>query len=364
MIKSILVTISVLTSVMLYAQESGIRFESGNYAQALEKAKLEGKYLFIDCYTSWCVPCKKLEKEVFTDKEVADYFNSKFVNFRLDIEKGEGPELKQRFKVQPVPTLLFINAKGEVEHKFIGASSKEDFLKLTNEVFTKENRYGALQRRFKSGENNPEFLSLFIKELLDQGEFSSAKELLNKLIKTEPVENLCTSAFWPLLTHNFIAEQGSDIYMFLISNKELLTKNIGLKEYKETLTKIFIKYANIWIFNGSLNVKEEAFDNLKNDIRKLSLENEDEVLYVLKIAEARQKKDYDTFVLLLENAASNMKPGNTFSILINSRFFVQEGTKEQREKLSKIVNTFITTSNNNMYMQRLEPFAKELIKKQ
>jgi len=364
MIKSILVTISVLTTFMLYAQESGIRFESSNYTQALEKAKLEGKYLFIDCYTSWCVPCKKLEKEVFTDKEVADYFNSKFVNFRLDIEKGEGPELKQRFKVQPVPTLLFINAKGEVEHKFIGASSKEDFLKLTDEVFTKVNRYGALQRRFKSGEKSPEFLSLYIKELLEQSEFASAKELLNKLLKSEPKEEMCSKAFWPILTHNFMTEQGSDVYKFLISNKELLINNMGSNEYKETLSKIFIKYANIWVFNGSLNVKEEAFDTLKNEIRKLSLENEDEVLYVLKIAEARQKKDFDMFVSLLENAAINMKPENTFSILINSRFLAQEGTKEQYERLGKMVNTFLTTSNNNKYSQRLERFVKELNEKQ
>ena len=346
----------------LVAQEPGIRFETGNYSQALEKAKAEGKYLFIDCYTTWCVPCKVLEKEVFTDKEVTEYFNAKFVNFRLDIEKGEGPELKKKFGVQPVPTLVFVNSSGEVEHKFIGSSTKEDFMKRTGEVFTNGNRYGVLQRKFAGGDRSSGFMTLYLKEMLDQGEYAKAKELLYGLLKSEPAEKLCTPDYWPMLTHNFMAEHGSEVYHFLIKNRELLGKSVGEKVYKVKMTQIFIKFANIWVFNGKLDIKKEMFDELKKDIRLISPENKNEVLYVLKIAEARQKKDYNTFVSLLEKSAAKITQANTYSILINSSFFSQEATDEQCKRFAAMVEKFLAASSNNDYRSRLDRLVKSLNK--
>ena len=347
----------------LSAQETGIRFESGNFSQALDKAKQEGKYLFIDCYTTWCGPCKMLEKDVFPDKEVANYFNSKFINLRLDIEKGEGPELKKRFVVQPVPTLLFINNSGEVEHKFIGASTKEEFMRQSAEVFTNDNRYGVIQRKFKGGDRSIGFMSLYMNELLTQSEYANAKELLYSLLKSEPADKLCTKEFWPVLTQNFMAEHGSGVYNFLIKNRDLLSKNIGEKEYKDKMSQIFIKFSNIWVFNGELKIKKEDFDNLKKDIKLISPEDKDEVLYILRLAEARQNKNYDSFISLLDKSSGKISEKNTYSLMINSSFMAKEGSKGQCEKFVGTIDKFIATANNNDYKSRLSNVLKSLDKK-
>jgi thiol:disulfide interchange protein len=43
----------------------GIRFEHGlSWAQVKEKAKAENKYIFMDCYATWCGPCKAMDKNV------------------------------------------------------------------------------------------------------------------------------------------------------------------------------------------------------------------------------------------------------------------------------------------------------------
>ena len=47
--------------------------------------------IFLDAYASWCGPCKMLQKNVFTKKAVGDFYNSKFINVKMDMEKGEGP---------------------------------------------------------------------------------------------------------------------------------------------------------------------------------------------------------------------------------------------------------------------------------
>lgn len=52
------------------AQSKGITFEqTKEWKKVLKKAKKEKKLIFIDCYTSWCGPCKMLSSQVFTREE-------------------------------------------------------------------------------------------------------------------------------------------------------------------------------------------------------------------------------------------------------------------------------------------------------
>lgn len=116
--KPILVIATIFISGITLAQ--GIEFEQGNFTDALAKAKAENKMLFMDCYTVWCAPCKKLSKEIFPQKEVGDYFNKHFVSIKMDMEKGEGVELNKRYGVKVYPTLIFINSDGKLIHSIKG----------------------------------------------------------------------------------------------------------------------------------------------------------------------------------------------------------------------------------------------------
>ena len=94
--KLIIYTITlVLYSVFAFANtEEGIHFEQGSWAEITAKAKTEKKLIFIDCYTSWCGPCKQLSAEIFPQKAVAEFFNTHYVNYKVDMEKGEGVSLQ------------------------------------------------------------------------------------------------------------------------------------------------------------------------------------------------------------------------------------------------------------------------------
>jgi thiol:disulfide interchange protein len=89
-----------------------VKFESENFSSVLEKAKAEKKKIFVDCYTSWCGPCKMLASKIFTDLSVGEFMNSEFTNFKVDMEKGEGIELRKKFKVNVFPTLLILDSNG------------------------------------------------------------------------------------------------------------------------------------------------------------------------------------------------------------------------------------------------------------
>jgi len=107
----------------------GIPFVTGPFNEALARAKAEHKFLFLDAYASWCEPCKAMEREVYTDPNVAEYFAAKFVSIKVDMEKGEGPELAKRLRgIDGYPTLIFINPEGYAVKTLLGWRSATDFL--------------------------------------------------------------------------------------------------------------------------------------------------------------------------------------------------------------------------------------------
>ncbi len=113
-------------SISIYSK--GIVFENGNFEEALIKAKAENKIVFVDCYTSWCGPCKMMAKTVFTQEEVGEFFNANFVSLKIDMEKGEGPEFATKYGVQVYPTFLFIDSTGKLIQSSKGGMVTNKFI--------------------------------------------------------------------------------------------------------------------------------------------------------------------------------------------------------------------------------------------
>ena len=102
--KKLTIFSALFIGAMTLAQ--GIKFEDTNFSTILAKAKKENKLIFVDSYASWCGPCKLMVKNVFPQKAVGDYYNSHFVNAKIDMEKGEGIDLAHKYNVIVFPTYL------------------------------------------------------------------------------------------------------------------------------------------------------------------------------------------------------------------------------------------------------------------
>ncbi|MEI3422323.1 MAG: thioredoxin family protein [Butyricimonas faecihominis] len=95
--KTILVIVLIfIGGIQSFGQ--GIEFFKGDYNAALEKAKQEGKMLFVDFYADWCGPCKRLAKDVFTLEAVGKYFNEKFVSIQIDAENPANRQVVKQNK--------------------------------------------------------------------------------------------------------------------------------------------------------------------------------------------------------------------------------------------------------------------------
>ena len=166
------ITLSILAIlVTLCASSQGIVFEKGTFKEALKKAEKENKLVFIDFYTVWCGPCKRLDREVFTQKDIGSFYNTHFINVKIDAEKGEGIKLSKKYGAKTFPTLVFINPNGELIHKKVGISknnSHKDIADLGKTAIDSEkNQYG-MDRRYESGERSPEFIKEYLLSLKRQ----------------------------------------------------------------------------------------------------------------------------------------------------------------------------------------------------
>lgn len=166
------VLLSFFTYLPNYAQEQGIMFFEGTWSEALRTAKEENKLIFVDVYTDWCPPCKKMDKEVLPLSEVGDRYNEVFINFKLDAEKGEGPELAERYAVHAYPTYLYLDAEGNPLHRAVGYFDPSAFLAHVDQVTKFANDDYTLAKfdsAFEKGERDRDFLRNYIEKKKELG---------------------------------------------------------------------------------------------------------------------------------------------------------------------------------------------------
>lgn len=113
----------------------GITFKSMTLEKAQKEAMKSGKLIFIDAYTDWCGPCKRMAATSFKDPAVGKLFNANFINLKIEMEKNpEGPGIARKYGVKAYPTLIIIDGTGKVVKQTIGMKSKDQLLALANSV--------------------------------------------------------------------------------------------------------------------------------------------------------------------------------------------------------------------------------------
>ena len=117
----------------------GIQFnKEAKFETFLATAKSENKLVFVEFYADWCTPCKMMEQQVFSDKSIGDFFNKKFVNVKVDSEKGNGPDLAAIFEVTALPTLLFLDEIGRVVERREGAAFHKDLMNMAENALSQK----------------------------------------------------------------------------------------------------------------------------------------------------------------------------------------------------------------------------------
>ena len=71
---------------------------------------MSAKPMVVDFFATWCGPCKQLAPIL---DEIEQNHKGEVIFKRIDVDKE--PELAQEFRIEAVPTLMFITPKGEYQ---------------------------------------------------------------------------------------------------------------------------------------------------------------------------------------------------------------------------------------------------------
>lgn len=113
-------------------------YYGGTLSEVIERAEEEKKLVFVDFTAAWCAPCKLMEEEVYTHRSVYELYNLNFINYRIDVDKDNGPNIAFLYEVKTLPTLLFLDSRGRVVHRYTGSLGISGMIDLANEIILKD----------------------------------------------------------------------------------------------------------------------------------------------------------------------------------------------------------------------------------
>lgn len=117
-----------------------IRFTSGTLAEAVKESQEQKKPILLAFHASWCPPCKKMDKEVYTDGNAGAFFNQAFINYKINAKDPGAKKTIRKFGITNYPTLVFADSDGDnlmTSMGLIGADQLIEFGKEALEDFKK-----------------------------------------------------------------------------------------------------------------------------------------------------------------------------------------------------------------------------------
>jgi thioredoxin-like negative regulator of GroEL len=211
----ILTIICILTTISIVAQ--GIQFEQGTWAQVIAKAKATRKPIFVDAYTTWCAPCKRMAKEVFTLQSVGNYFNATFINYQMDMEKGEGIGFAKQWEVNAFPTLLYFDSDGKLSFKAIGAKDENNLLSQAKLALNPEYQLANYKKEYEEGGRTIDDLTRYVNKLREGGTYQTAAQVVTDYINAIPAKQRVSAAVWQLISR-YIYDYKSPLFEFVLKN--------------------------------------------------------------------------------------------------------------------------------------------------
>lgn len=253
----------------------GIKFLQGlSWEQIKAKAKTEKKYIFLDCYATWCGPCKMMDRDIYPHFRAGYAMNDHFISVKVQMDStakdneeirhwyADARSLMRTYKIDAFPTYLFFSPDGKLVHQESGYMDLKKFTRMSELARDPQKPlYYTKYELYKKGRKDYTTmgsLAIFTKNLIGD-------EAIGKTIAKDYKQNYLNKLDSPAL----ITKQHLD---FIAEFPELVVSSdkIFALAYKDPTRFDSIKgnlegFAN-WIVNRTI-VREEITNKvLKNGI--------------------------------------------------------------------------------------------------
>ena len=368
----LLIVICMLMQLPTFGQE-GTKFRELTFKEALAAAKKEGKLVFVDCYTSWCGPCRDMAEKVFPQKEAGDYFNPRFVCVKYDMEKGEGEELAKRFEVRAYPTFLIVRPDGTAQHKIVGGSDLKAFIAQVEEGLDEKKNLLFLNEAYERGGMDTHQLMAYY-SALTKAEEERADQVRSELWKKLTEQEKTTAEYWSLIA-NETSQPGTPEFDFMLGHLAELRQNVGRERVDEFVTNYYLDVLGNYILDYA-DKEAPAIDVLERQVPTLGVKRQKELERTAELAGLVARQEADNLAALIEERMNGWNGGTLRTYAFGFRGIawgdkgkgtVPANYKELRKRLAALTvgkveaeADTMTTAELREYLLALSGFGGEL----
>lgn len=178
--KKLLFSLLCLCSSLVAGAQTN--FRSITFEEAKAAAKAEGKLVFIDFYTTWCGPCKKMASTVFPQPKVGEMMNDKFVSIKIDAEEGEGVNLAKQYNVTAYPTFIIADTEGKEMGRVLGLRYYDDLKNDIEGIIDPNKSPEVFKKRFANGERTADVVCAYTAMLVSKAQESRDRKLYDEAV--------------------------------------------------------------------------------------------------------------------------------------------------------------------------------------
>lgn len=246
-----LILLLTLVPFLGIAQDKGTHFEHGlSLQQVKEKAKKENKYLFVDCFTTWCGPCKYMTSTIFPQEKVGDFFNKNFVNVKVQFDKtkNDSEEVKnwyadaeamaKEFNIRAYPTFLIFSPQGELVHRIVGGGDADGFIARAQKALNPETQYYTLLKKYDKAKPSPEDLKNMVAIAEDAYDDENASKYATAYLATQ--KDLYTKANLEFLS-KYTKDSKSKGFELIMKDPKKVDAVLGKGKANEVLSGVILK---------------------------------------------------------------------------------------------------------------------------
>lgn len=289
------------------SQAQTIDFIHGKaWKDVVAQAKNEKKLIFIDVYTEWCGPCRMMEDNVFINPTIWSFYNASFVNFKLDAEKGEGIELRQKFEVKSYPTYLFIDPETQqIVHRSSSRQDPDVFLWTGKSALNPNTQSVFLEKQYQSGVRTPELIENYTAYLKSCYKTEELNEVINEYFSS-PNTDPTTLLSWTL-AEKYVHQLDNKVAQALITNRAKLTSLYGKEKVEGKLTKLYSGALSSVIMSGIYNkdrFNENEYNALYEKAKQENLAGSDFMLKKADVLNLLRKQEYKQAALIADELPS------------------------------------------------------------
>lgn len=340
--KHLLILFVTFLSLVADAQEAtGIKFVKNlSWQQVKAEAKAKNKYIFIDGFTTWCGPCKEMDRSIYPLPEVGNFYNANFINVKVQIDKtatdneevrnryADAAEIAKLYDIKAFPTYVFVSPDGELVHRFTGMMDAKSFIAKGGDALNPEKQYYTMKKQYLAGKNDPKFVVALVHAAQAAYDADFAPKVIKKHLASQT--NLMTLENLMLLSESTQSIIDTGFYIFRNYPKKvdsLMGKGASIQLVKNIVTQ---RILNPLIAPSGVPIEQINWELISKSLNPQYSDISEELILNAKIGNFQHFKNWPKFSEAVSSMVTQLGDKTDLYNLNNYAWKIFEKCEDQK----------------------------------